>query len=533
MSSIHRAGEMIFFAGAMLIAFSLPLWNLGMSLGQFVMAGGWLLAGNLRERLRRAVHQPVFWLLLALFFIHVTGLWNTADMKYAMKDIRVKLPLLLMPLLFAAGPLLTVRQLRIILFSLLAGVLISTLSGFAAYQQVFGMTVSNYRDLSLFISHIRLSLLIDVSIVVAVYFSVTSASLPVKVLMAGFILWCCYFLLLLQSITGMLLLGALLGGGLVYAFLTAPRLYLRVISAVFFLTMGYAGWKLYDFVFIQSIREVEINTSELKAFTARGNAYKNDWSRKDMENGRYVWLQYNDLEMDTAWMKQSKQRVWDNDARGNMQLVTLMRYLTYMGYSKDAEGVNKLSDNDVKMIEAGWPTPEQEARRSSVIYRIEELADEYRNYYFNNYSSGHTLAQRLEYWKTAVWILSKNPLSGVGTGDVPDAFQQAYIERNSSLEHRWRLRAHNQYLSLAVAFGWPGLLLFVTILFITLRLAIQRRDLLFLAFLIIAIGSFFNEDTLETQAGVTFYAFLNGMLLFRRHPEEDGVKIYVGSKAQR
>ncbi|MBK9400597.1 MAG: hypothetical protein IPN36_06945 [Bacteroidetes bacterium] len=59
-SSIHRAGEIIFFAGALLIAFSLPLWNLGMSLGQFVMAGGWLMAGNLKGRLHNAIRQPVF-----------------------------------------------------------------------------------------------------------------------------------------------------------------------------------------------------------------------------------------------------------------------------------------------------------------------------------------------------------------------------------------------------------------------------------------------------------------------------------------
>jgi hypothetical protein len=101
---VHRIGAAIFFFGMILTAFSMPLWNLGMSLGQFTMAGGWLLATNLKSRLHFATKQTIFWLLVGLFLMHIMGLWNTTDFKYAMKDITVKLPLLLMPLLIAAGP---------------------------------------------------------------------------------------------------------------------------------------------------------------------------------------------------------------------------------------------------------------------------------------------------------------------------------------------------------------------------------------------------------------------------------------------
>ncbi|MBK9400599.1 MAG: O-antigen ligase family protein [Bacteroidetes bacterium] len=116
-----------------------------------------------------------------------------------------------------------------------------------------------------------------------------------------------------------------------------------------------------------------------------------------------------------------------------------------------------------------------------------ELGGEYRNYYFNNVSSGHTLAQRLEYWKTAYWIITQHPITGVGTGDVPTAFQEAYESRNSSLTKEWRLRAHNQYLSLGVAFGWPGMLLFIVVLLYTFKISFQRRDVVYFAFLLIAL----------------------------------------------
>jgi hypothetical protein len=40
------------------------------------------------------------------------------------------------------------------------------------------------------------------------------------------------------------------------------------------------------------------------------------------------------------------------------------------------------------------------------------------------------------------------------------------------------------------------------------------HDFLYITFFIVAAVSFFTEDTLETQAGVTFYAFFNSFLLF-------------------
>ena len=92
---------------------------------------------------------------------------------------------------------------------------------------------------------------------------------------------------------------------------------------------------------------------------------------------------------------------------------------------------------------------------------------------------------------------------------------------NSNLEKTWRLRAHNQYLSFGVAFGWPGLLFFIFVLLFSIRHAFQHQNYIYLAFLIIAMGSFFNEDTLETQAGVTFFAFLNSFFLWKVYKSDD------------
>lgn len=493
----------------------MPLWNLGMSLGQFVMAGGWLLASNLKSRFQFALKQTFFWLMAGLFLMHILGLWNTSDFKYAMKDITVKLPLLLMPLLLAAGPPLTSKQVRILFHFLFMGILVSTITGWATYHGWTGKEVKDFRDLSVFISHIRLSLLMDVCIVMSVYYANETKSMAEKLCYTGLILWCLYFLFLLQSITGLLLLVFIVALTIIYFGIKHPQTYVKVATGLFLTAVLFGGWKCYDIIFVQSIRTFEEQMSSSVEYTARGNPYLNDWSRQDMENDRLVWRRYNELEMDTAWMVRSNQRVWDLDQQGHMQLVTLMRYLTYKNFSKDAAGVQQLSDQDVLLIEQGFPTPEAVAGKNSIGYRLKELASEYRNYYFSNNANGHSLAQRLEYWKASKKIIEKHPLTGVGTGDVPEAFQSMYDEMNSSLVKERRLRAHNQYLSFGVAFGLPGFLFFIIVLISLVRFAWQQQHFIYLAFLIIAMGSFFNEDTLETQAGVTFFAFLNSVFLWK------------------
>jgi hypothetical protein len=45
-------------------------------------------------------------------------------------------------------------------------------------------------------------------------------------------------------------------------------------------------------------------------------------------------------------------------------------------------------------------------------------------------------------------------------------------------------------------------------------------DYLYITFFLIAVVSFLTEDTLETQAGVTFFAFFNSFFLFVFKKEE-------------
>jgi len=132
---------------------------------------------------------------------------------------------------------------------------------------------------------------------------------------------------------------------------------------------------------------------------------------------------------------------------------------------------------------------------------------------------GHSVVQRLEYWKAALGIISSNPIIGVGTGDIQDAFDEQYEIMHSHLSDRWRLRAHNQYLTMFAVFGVVGFLLFLFSLIYPYMKEKKTMNFCYSVFLLIILISMITEDTLETQAGVTFYAFFNSLFLFAENKE--------------
>jgi hypothetical protein len=64
-----------------------------------------------------------------------------------------------------------------------------------------------------------------------------------------------------------------------------------------------------------------------------------------------------------------------------------------------------------------------------------------------------------------------------------------------------------------MAFGIAGILSVIIVTAVLIWKALAQKDVLLLGFTVLAIGSFLSEDTLETQAGATFFAFLSSVLL--------------------
>jgi hypothetical protein len=512
-SDRRHLGEEIFYGGILLLAASLPLSKFGMSLAQFFMAGGWLISGNVSLKLKRVARQPIVWALWWVFFVHIFSLTYTTDINEGLSDLRIKLPLLLLPLFFASVQPLSGKRYRIVLAVLIGATVISTLASLGYYLGILKANINDIRDVSRFISHIRLSLLVCFSFVGLIWFFRTEERNYLRILQLAAMAWLLCFLILMESLTG---LGILLGGIIVFSLrqmIVGNSMWaksLALISIVVFVVLGY---KVSRFVFIESVEPIAVQSDTLPAYTRLGHPYKHDTARQDLENGNAVWLYVNEQELDSAWNTRSSINMYSADRKGHMLQMTLMRYLSSLGYPKDAEGVLKLTSEQVRDIENGVANPDDK-RLSNLPARIRKIAWEYRIYYFGGDPSGHSLTQRIEYWKTAWHLIRKEPLFGYGSGDIKLEYNQAYKEMGSKLEERWRLLSHNQYLRIGVALGLFGFVVFMFSLVFPWFYQHKYGDLLYSAFLFIALSSMLTEDTLETQAGVTFFAFLNSFFLF-------------------
>jgi hypothetical protein len=232
-----------------------------------------------------------------------------------------------------------------------------------------------------------------------------------------------------------------------------------------------------------------------------------------LENGRYTGLFLCEQELRSEWNKRSVVAYDSLDHRKQELKYTLIRYLTSRDYTKDSVGIWQLEQSDIVHIEKGIANYHY-TQRLNPYKRLLEFFWEYDNYQRTGNPSGHSAMQRLEYWKTAREIFADNWLFGVGTGDVRKVFNAKYEENNSPLQSKYRLRAHNQYLTIAVTFGIPGLLLFLLVLIYPAWSKRMFQNYFFATFFVIAFLSMLNEDTLETQAGVSFFAFFFNLLLF-------------------
>jgi hypothetical protein len=227
-------------------------------------------------------------------------------------------------------------------------------------------------------------------------------------------------------------------------------------------------------------------------------------------NGKAVLAFVCEKELQKEWEIKSKVPYNSLDTKKQPIRFTLMRYMTSKDLTKDKEGFDQLKDEDIRNIENGMTSASEE--KAGILSRILGIRYQLHN---SNDPNGHSLLQRLEYWKTAVSIIQENWLLGVGTGDVNDAFQQAYNNMQSPLKKENRLRAHNSYLTAWVSFGVLGIVLFLALIIHFLMQCMYNKNLFGIMFITVSALTFLIEDTLETQTGASFFAIFFGLVAFQ------------------
>lgn len=482
-----------------------------LSIGQIAISANWFLEGNYINKIKLLYRNKLFWVLSSLFLWHLFGMVYTDNLHNGLLDLGIKVPLLILPILFFSTKPLTDKELKVVLYSYFFAVTTSAVYCYAVYLGYTKVVVTNFRGASVFMSHIRFSLCIALAVSSMVYYSFKEQNGFIKSLFITSIIWLLFFMYRLEMMTGIVCIafvGFVFSVYLIFKHVSKNRaLFFTLIFGVVFSYLGYhlkKSFSMFD-------ADLSHPQNTLLTETVNKNKYLQDTIYGLAENGNLIGINISDIELQKEWEKRSAISYQSKDEKGNELRYTILHYLASKGFTKDSVGVNNLTHDDVIFIEQGHTNFRY--TKGSLNSRWRKLMWEYTKYKRGENPSGHTLTMRLEFWKTANYIIKQNILFGVGTGDIQDSFNKTYTQTNTKLDKRWWLRCHNQYLAITVAFGFAGLLLFLFYLIYPAIFLRKEINILYWCFYIIALVSFITEDTLENQAGVTFFAFFNCLFL--------------------
>ncbi|MCB2194624.1 MAG: O-antigen ligase family protein [Bacteroidetes bacterium] len=451
-----------------------------------------------------------------VFIVHVVWLINTSNFNYAFHDLGNKAIILLYPIIIGTSEKLSFQQIKKIIIWFTLALVTSSLISTSILVEIIDYPVKDLRDISAFMSHIRLSLLINVGIFTLGYilFSGNFKNKRIEnILGSVFIVWFIVFLFLLKSFTGLAVFLAMffivLGYGSFSIKELIPRLFLQVgLITVFLVIASYITHSISKFY-----TKHTVDITNLDKYTEAGNTYESPNLNGVLENGNYLWIYVCEEELQKEWEKRSEIPFYGTDKKGQEIKYTIIRYLASKAYRKDSVGVSKLSDQDVINIENGMANYIYQNKYALYpkIYEVLWQIDRYKKGYP---VLGSSVTLRIIFFNTALDIIKDNFWFGVGTGDVQDAFYKQYEINESKLPKEYRYRAHNQYLTFLISFGIVGFILVFFAMFYPAFVHKGFRNYLFVVVFLIALLSFLNEDTLETQIGITFFTFFYSLFLF-------------------
>lgn len=119
--------------------------------------------------------------------------------------------------------------------------------------------------------------------------------------------------------------------------------------------------------------------------------------------------------------------------------------------------------------------------------------------------------ERLQAWSVAFDISKQNILLGVGTGDIKDELMLKYKENNMTEHLEKKFNTHNQFVETLLGLG---IITFLLLVFILLYITFKKNSILITMFGLIIVMNFIFESMLNTQAGVTFFAFFFVLLVY-------------------
>ncbi len=508
--------EQVYFYTLILIVVSLPFSVYTTSMFMVTLAVNWVLEGRYAEKWQRAAGNRALQVFLLLFALHIVGLLWSTDLAYAFNDIKIKLPLMSLPIIVATSVPLLKKQLRWILLLFCVAVFVASMASLLKLLGFLPGEVHDFRDLSLFMSHIRFSLMIVLALLICVhqiFILRSSISRAERIFYLLAMLWFPVSLVLLKSLSGLFIAGVL-----VFFILLQLAFEIRDQVIRYMVLVPVIMIPLFSIIYldhaINKFYTVDpIIVEELDSHTIEGNAYLNKVGNREVENGHFIWVYVCDKELEREWKAQSDLDYRGRTSNGHSLRTTLIRFLASKGLRKDATGISQLTETEIRAIEVGTANHIY-LDRFKLYPRVYEVIWEIDRYRLGFDPNGKSVVQRYLYLEAGKKIAKDNLWFGVGNGDVQKEFSAYYESVDSPLSEQWRRRAHNQFLTFLISFGIPGFIISLLAMMAPLFLARRQHSFLAMGFLILVLVSMLSEDTLETARGASFVAFFYALFIF-------------------
>ena len=476
------------------------------SMPQIILLGNWLLEMNFVAKWNRLKKNPYFWLVLSVFVMHVVGVFYSEDKKAAGDDLWIKMPLFFLPLIFFSSDPLNEKEWKGFLKGFVWGTALS-LTWCLLYSFVLHPH-EEVRKTSRFMSHIRLGLYVNLAVVTAVWLTLRASNVGQRLVWAAFVFYLVLCLFLLGLAGGLALLTLLLAGALMWL-VFRQKLWIKLVSLTVLALTLYGLLRYVVNIKNEQLVPKSEAINKPVPFNQQGRGLIHFDTLGQTENGYYVLMNIQMEDLRREWNKRAGADTFNYALPYNLKRYEiLLRYLASKGLPRDSVGVAALEDQDIVNIQqniSNYRFPEW----SFLHKRVIELVNEYADYESRSHVNGHSFTMRLYFAEAALEVIKTSPLIGVGTGDVQTSLNRVYSSAASPLSPEWYKRPHNQFLSIAVAFGWLGLMVFLLSLVLPAWLLRRSLPAVYLPFLVIFVWSCCFEDTLDTQAGLSFFAVFN------------------------
>lgn len=486
-----------------------------------LMGANWFLEGWSRpdgsnwhstwsEKWRIARQSRALQAYIAFCLVLMVGLLWTADLGAGLSLLRVKLPLLVVPLVMLTTPPLEGRVRSVVLALFSGTVLVVSI---IAAVRLFTIPDLPYRDAVPYISHIRFALCCCMVIFISCsglcrhggtqapkLFSIHSA------ISAVVLLWMLCFLVLIRSYTAVAVL-------LVVSLAAVVHYRRRWWAVAVWLVLVGGGAAVVGHYVHDYYKPAPLMEEPLRECTAGGRPYHHAHDGI-VENGNLLnnYICYEELHRE--WGRRSNRPLTEPMYDGYCLETVLIRHLNALGLTKDSAGVWAMNDAAVSAVERGVANPVYESR-NPLRKMVYVMLFEREHYVHTRSVAGFTMLQRFELWRATWRVVRQHPLFGVGTGDAVGAMHAELVAMDSELIGTTK-HTHCEYLSLLAMVGIVGVVVIV-IMFLrpllngkTARGGMLRSPLM-IAWLLTVLVSFLTEDTLDTLAGILFCTWFLAM----------------------